>query len=242
MELIEKLLDFVKVYGFKSLIGVAILAFIGYGLKVLLPPALEYWKQRINTSTEGARVEARTQEQLFRHPYFTDLKNKLNYDIPHFEINDDPLRSAISKNFLLIKFSCIHRHCLEFITSGHINKISTRDFQQKLEQLVYDIVKDYEERARKDEIPECFIREFNIWHKSTILVICNFIEDICDVSAGNMFVDNVVKYYVFLNQLNSATDKTLIDAAKALRDLNGELDAVVYKGIVSNKKKKKREE
>jgi hypothetical protein len=89
----------------------------------------------------------------------------------------------------------------------------------------------YEAKAIIEKIPPIVIEKFNKWNSGQTDGIYKFVDNICE--ADDWYVLNTVKFYSFLNQYVSMLDLTLINARKTLVMLNGELDAIEYKGIKS---------
>jgi hypothetical protein len=169
-------------------------------------------------------------KELLNHSFFRSIQKMLNYEIQHLEIREQ-LRRAIFRDFLFIQFTVIQDKIKEFVDAGDMDKMSSDLFHNKLYSLVTEILQEYEAKALKQGIPEIVIIKFNKWHRDKTEIIYNFVNDVCD--ANDWYVSNSVKFYSFLNQMVSILDLTLIDARKTLVRLNGELDKVTYKGIVS---------
>ena len=170
--------------------------------------------------------------ELINHAFFRIVQRMINYEILHLEIKE-PLRKAIFTDFLLFKFTVTQDKVKAFINNKDFADMPADAFHNHLYNLETEIIQDYEAMARKNGIPEVVINKFNRWHTDKADVIYQFINDICD--GNDWYVSNTVKFYSFLNQMVSILDVILIDARKTLISLNGELDKVVYKGIVADR-------
>ena len=193
---------------------------------------------QVNVNSNNSHVEEEEElpehhwKQLSNHSFFRSIQKMINYEIQHLDIKER-LRRAIFRDFLLIKFTVIQDKIRDFVAAGDMDKMSPELFHNKLHSLVTEIIQEYEAIAARQGIPDIVITKFNTWHKDKSEVVYGFVNDICE--ADDWYVSNSVKFYSFLNQMVSILDLTLIDARKTLVRLNGELDKVTYKGLVSEK-------
>jgi hypothetical protein len=171
-----------------------------------------------------------TNRDLLNHPFFRSIKKYLEYDIERLDIKE-PLRSRVFRDFLKYKFEIVHECIRAFILAGDMNEMSSETFHDKLHSLVTEIMQKYEAKAIIEKIPPIVIEKFNKWNSGQTDGIYKFVDNICE--ADDWYVLNTVKFYSFLNQYVSMLDLTLINARKTLVMLNGELDAIEYKGIKS---------
>lgn len=171
-------------------------------------------------------------QELNNHAFFRIIQRMINYEILHLEIKE-PLRKAIFTDFLLFKFVVTQDKVKAFISNSDYENMAADAFHNQLYKLETEIIQEYEMMAKNNGIPDVVIGKFNAWHEGKAAIIYQFVNDICD--ASDWYISNTVKFYSFLNQMVSILDLVLIDARKTLVSLDGELDKVIYKGIVVDK-------
>jgi len=234
LEILKFLYEVATKDGLGFIFALALLALLVFSWPTILKVIKKALEKVGRTIGEENEVDV-DQESLYTHPFFREVNRKLNWEVPHFRI-EDSLRSALCKDFLMIKLSAIAAKCKSFIAAGDMNKLTEEDFMRRLDLLVLDIIKEYEDKARQEKIPDIFISRFNDWHSGRIEVIYKFLQDITEPSANDFYQTNTTKFYSFLNLMTVIMDLTLLDAGKTIIHLNGELSKETYKGITSEKK------
>lgn len=162
------------------------------------------------------------------HQIFSNIDVWLTSRINNLNI-ECPLRSAIFKDFLKIKFRHAQNKLLQLITIPNINNVDNTELENILLQSLNNIVLEYELEARVMGIPEIVIQRFNYWHDGRVQMLK---QTIGHVSHSTFLLNNLEKVSVVLDTFNTVLSMTLIDAEKTLIDLNGQIDDVNYNGIV----------
>ena len=251
MDLVKMLYEGIEKHGFWFFIQILLLLTVAGSVAIgflYLKRKLEKEKKDGNNVTVNVNIDKDTDDehhhddhthvtehswkQLLGHSFFRSVQKMMNYEIQHIEIKER-LRRAIFRDFLLIIFTVYHDKIRSFVTSGNMDQMSSELFHSKLHSLVTEIIQEYERIAIKEKIPDVVVAKFNKWHRDKTEVMYRFVDDVCE--ADDWYVSNSVKFYSFLNQMTSILDLTLIDSRKTLIHLNGELDKIEYKGIISEK-------
>jgi len=167
---------------------------------------------------------------ILNHVIFINLDEYINSRIFSLVINER-LRSAIYIDFLGLKFGAIHKELYEFFERGDINRISRDEFKRKFLEVIVNTISVYEGRAMINGIPHIAITRFNAWHHKTVEHIMSEIKRLCasDPKRTNAELSNDI-----LDVIDKTLSITLEECQVALKSLNGQLDMVEYKGIVSD--------
>lgn len=223
------ILNIIQKYGIKSLYTIFTIA-SSYMLFKLL------YKWINNKLGEKRKIPIMPIKQidLFNHPLFQKLRTYLNYEINHLVIGE-PLREAIFRDFLVIKFTCIRDGFLRFLEKGSLERMDSDTYQSRILECIDEIIKNYEEEAIKEGIPEIVLIKFNEWHKDRISAIYDFLRDIHD---AKIFTSNTARTYVVFDFIVHILNMTVLDAKRTLVNLNGELNKLEYKGVSSQKHKR----
>ena len=167
---------------------------------------------------------------ILKHEIFINLEEYINSRIFALVINER-LRSAIYIDFLGIKFGAVHQELYEFFERGDINRLPKEEFRYKFLEVIVSIIVLYEGRARMTGIPHVAIALFNHWHHNTVTHIT------CEIKRLTSPLRNKLNSEVameILDVINESLEATLGECQSALRELNGQLDMVEYKGIISD--------
>lgn len=167
---------------------------------------------------------------ILNHVIFINLDEYINSRIFSLVINER-LRSAIYIDFLGLKFGAIHKEFYEFFERGDINRISREEFKRKFLEVIVNTISVYEGRAMINGIPHVAITRFNAWHHKTVQHIMDEIKRLCASDPKRKNDEIAVD---ILDVIDKTLSITLEECQTALKSLNGQLDMVEYKGIVSD--------
>jgi len=167
---------------------------------------------------------------ILKHDIFINLEDYINSRIFALVINER-LRSAIYIDFLGIKFGAIHQELYEFFERGDVNRLPKEEFRYKFLELIVNIIVLYEGRARMTGIPHIAISRFNQWHRKTVDHITCEIKRL--TSPLRVKLNSEIAMEI-LDVINESLEATLNECQVALKELNGQLDMVEYKGIISD--------
>jgi hypothetical protein len=181
-----------------------------------------------HTSALGS--QARTAEDLIRHPLFASLDLAILSAIPALPI-PDPGRRQVFTDLLEIKFGTIRRVFKEWMRS-HVHRVESMDDDAlfyELIGLVNRTIEQYTLAFRAEGIPEPVIEAFNNWHSRRVKALEEELETIC----GSTWIGGPIgKVGFFFSILDNTSAGTLLDGERALRSLNGKLTGLIYKGVV----------
>jgi hypothetical protein len=171
---------------------------------------------------------------LKNHMFFPKMRYSLTMVIPNLPIKE-PLRRAIFRDFLTIMYGVFLEGIENFVVAGDVNQLSSEAFESSFSNLMVRCIQEYESKAKKAGIPVVVLERFSSWHESTINSMMAFISS---VSVSPWHLDNYRRMVIILDYLIIAFHETLLDAERTLDKLNGELDTLVYNGILSSKMQK----
>lgn len=171
------------------------------------------------------------QKDLYNHHLFQKLRTYLSYEIQYLVIGER-LREAVFRDLLIIMFTSIKNEFLHFLEKGNIERMDSSLYRTRILGCIDNIMKEYKEKARKNDIPEIVLIKFDEWYRDYTEAIYSFIKDIDN---DRTFLSNAAKTSVIFDFMVHVLNMTVVNARKTLVHLNGELDGTMYKGIVCQK-------
>ena len=189
---------------------------------IVLYAGLRYLNMRLK------RLEEKPLPCLERHHFFSVMERALKVTIPQMDIAE-PGRALLARDFLRFKVESFSTKMLEFVRRPSLNDFPPEAFSSQISEVLSQCIQDYEERARREGIPEIYLRKFGEWHKQTVDMTLAYIDVLSQCEA--QYHQNYERLASVLSWLEVAFQWTFVDAEKTLASLNGELDGVVYKGI-----------
>ena len=201
-------------------IGQAIGAGLGALAVALMGAGL--WKRRKKAKSEEAAP-------LLEHPFFGSMRFALAQKIPHLPITK-PMRRAVFQDLLRIKLEVWLDRTR--IWASDVNDEQTlQGFEAGVYHYLATTIRDYEAQILLDGIPPIALKLFREWHEPAVSHVLDFVREVCRCS---FYETNQERAAVILTALDMALCWTLVDAGRALTSLNGQLDGVIYKGLIDH--------
>lgn len=173
-------------------------------------------------------------ETLRRHRFFAVMRNAVATQIPNLPIQEE-MRRLVFRDFLAIKFRVFKIRLGKWLDENvrSLDSMTPVELESSLMDVVTTAIKEYEEAALKEGIPEVVVAKFRDWHACCVASVVELIASTCH---SDWHKNNTAKVAVVFDTLLVAFHRTLADARRTLYTLNGELDGVVYKGVVSQRR------
>jgi len=160
------------------------------------------------------------------HIFFYNINYWVNIGIDKIPITN-PIKKRVVSKFLKIKFLSYDRHLKHFINNKIGNNTRECDIVE-MQNLLIEIVKDYEDEIKKKGIPEIFIEKFKKLHESNLQIIFDAIGSICT----SKFYDSLQeKMAAILDVLLFSFRVTFTDVEQTINELNGEIESVLKGSI-----------
>ena len=190
---------------------------------------LWYFRKPLYKCVTRRVMKHRRSYPLSYHTFFLRMDSWMRYDINHIPFTD-PFRKAVFNDFLSIKFDCCKKTLAEFVAREKLWKDKhPNEIKDEIITLLMECVAEYEEKARLKGIPEEVIAKFNKWHRSRVKVA---ISGIKAITASQFYISNLSRVAAILDIFTITFHDTILDAERTLKDLNGDLDGMVYNGHV----------
>lgn len=161
-------------------------------------------------------------KKLDKHQFFNSIEYWVNNDINNLPIIN-PLKKRVVCTFLRIKYLTFSKNLKEYI-----NTVDIEEEIMDLETLIIDCLKEYEDKARNEGIPDIFINKFRVWNSPHTHILIDSVQSICTSKFYDSFEEKIV---AVLDILTFSFRVTLIDAERTINDLNGELEKAL-KGTI----------
>ena len=194
-------------------VGALVMALLGAGL----------WKRRRQKAKDGAS------SPLLGHPFFGSMHFALVQKVKHLPI-DRLMRRAVFRDLLQIKLEIWLDRTCDWVKSID-DEQELSDFEADVYSYLARTVRDYEDQILQRGIPPVVLKLFREWHATAISHIQDFVREVCRCS---FYEANQERATVILTALDMALCWTLVDAGRALGSLNGQLDGIMYKGLMDH--------
>ena len=162
---------------------------------------------------------------LTEHTFFSNINYWVNIGIDKIPINN-PIKKRVVSKFLKIKFLSYDKHLKEFIKKTLT--ITKECDIVEIQNLLINIVKDYEDEINKKGIPDIFIEKFKKLHENNLQIIFDAIGSICT----SKFYDSLhEKMAAILDILLFSFRVTFTDVEQTINEINGEIESVLKGSI-----------
>lgn len=161
------------------------------------------------------------------HPIFSIIKELQLADLKNFDLGT-PGRTQVFKDMIQVQIFAYESALRNFINTDFTD---SADFRTKARYLILKIVEDYENTWRENGIPEIVITRYKTLQQDRIHLLLNDIETLSfyrlsdETKNFNEVIFYLLTYTSIVLRLSLASD-----TMQTLRDLNGTLKTVVYKG------------
>jgi len=165
------------------------------------------------------------QSDLNEHIFFSNINYWVNIGIDKIPITN-PIKKRVVSKFLKIKFLSYDKHLKDFIKKT-VNTTKECDIVE-IQNLLIEIVKDYEDEINKKGIPDIFIEKFKKIHENNLQIIFDAIGSIC---TSKFYESLYEKMAAILDILLFSFRVTFTDVEKTVNELNGEIESVLKGSI-----------
>lgn len=170
----------------------------------------------------------KSENSLKYHPFFSNAEYRLEVEISNMElIPDKPIRDRICRDLLEITVRNIYTICNEIANDTSLDDWSNEKWTDEITQKINLIAINTEIEAERYDIPDVVIRKFSKWNSKTIESLKDYV---LMLGQSKLYSTNVAKTNTLLFIMNLLLVTTLGDAERTLREINGELTGLIYKG------------
>lgn len=212
-----------------AVFGIAILCLIMFRRQ------LQHWidKKIDSEDTKGINYkEHYTKNDLYNHSIFKDLDYWLTTGIELVKIDKSYAKELIMKDLLVIKFTVIKDVLKKFLLRDDLDTLTLAKLKADIFSLVREVSSKKIIGWRNSGIPEAFITKYLLMqHLSSELVF----ETIKVFLSKNIQADIFTRCYLILSVLETHLANIYATAVNTALSLNGDLNGIVYKGVIIGK-------
>jgi len=185
------------------------------------------WNKRDGERLDKSVKEA--QNQLLNHQFFTNLKFKLNNEIPFLTLdNNFPVRQKLFRKLLELKLVSI-QEIVEVIIAHDMEKMDASQWATFVISEIHNGDKLLEEYSLKEGIPSIVVSKFMVWQMRTLELLTSYVNDL---AISTVYSTNAARVNTLLYLLGLQLITVIGDAEKTLGALNGELTGLNYQGEI----------
>lgn len=159
------------------------------------------------------------------------LKSKLIYwlefKLDAIQVSDNKARNLIYKDMIRILLQEYQNKIFKLEDEENVNNLSKTEIYTNTIQILSDIKISFETRCKKEGIPDIVISKFDHWMLRNMEFFYNNLSLIC---ISDIYVDNFKRIQTIYYICVSVLEITLTEAEKTLKDINGQLNGIEYKG------------
>lgn len=186
-----------------------------------------------NSSEDGMSYKSTyTKKDLYNHSIFKDLNYWLTTGIELVKIDKSYAKELIMKDLLVIKFTVIKDILKRFVDRDDLASISV----EQLKSDVFNIIREINSKKvigwRNSGIPEVFINKYLLMHHLSGELLFNSTKIFL---SKNITADNFTRCYLILSVLENHLAEIYANAVNTALSLNGDLNGIVYKGVIIGK-------
>ena len=152
----QEIIKYIVEYGFMTVFAGTTLYFIVRGINL-------FFKR-----FEEEKKEEMPFEDLRFHPFFSEMKQWIEFKIPYLDFNDE-FRNEVFRDFLRVKFKTFYNRLFEVVNNQDLSTYKPNQLQDFFLQDLRRGVKEYTTTCKEMGVPEIFIKKFQKWHTRTVL-------------------------------------------------------------------------
>lgn len=162
------------------------------------------------------------------HAFFFNAQYWLLVEIPNLKFNPrQPVRQQLFRDLLYRKIKTLHENFHKSI-SEDMSEWSSDQWANEMTMMLSEMTVEFENKAKKDEIPEKVIEIFNRWYAPTLKIIHDHISSLAN---SKMYDTNLARMNTLLLIMNLMVVTMIGDAERALTELNGEISGLEYRNL-----------
>lgn len=161
------------------------------------------------------------------HSFFRHTQYRMMVELPSLTIcPDKPVKQQIFIDLLQIATKSTYTTCLNLVNTDMSHWDSNR-WASEVSIAMANNFKSWYEESTKIGIPQAVISKFMVWCTPTITMVGEYITALAD---SNIYNNNLTRTNTLLLIMNLLLINIIADAERTLKELNGDLVGLVYKG------------
>ncbi len=160
------------------------------------------------------------------HSFFTKCDYWLRLVIPSIRLTSG-LKAKLAKDYLTLYVSVFRDGLLKYFERRDKICDAAPEMIKEHQDLFLNLKKEVDDRCREKKLPSLFISKINAKNKNWDVMMFNDIEDMCQSDFYSTCDDKnaaiLDSYVYYLRRL-------IMDAERTMKELNGELEAVLKEG------------
>lgn len=219
--MLTQLIGVMAEYGWAAMIPIIIIFIIWKMIPFLLKKEKEF----------GADTYLR--QEIFRgldfHPLFKSLEYRIMVEVPSMEIvPNKPVRQSLFRDILHIELETLYDACVQ-ITKMNMTSWSSERWRMEIKTQMNSVFSGMNKKMRNNGVPDAVIHKYARWHRSNLNIMYHFIDQ---VSNEPCYSNNEARTITFFLTLDLMIKTLIADAERNLRNLNGEIGGLEYKGEI----------
>jgi len=221
--MLDELINIVLEYGWVA----AVIVILSLGLIKYIIGHLSVWAKRKTVPTEKNDYAIENHSDLKLHPFFANVDYKLNVDIPTMEFDSDkPIRRKLARQLLCLTIQS-YRNAACTLAHENMNGWSSEKWTSEVMRVFTTAMRSLEIESREDGIPDIIIQKFVRWNGKTRDTLHDYV---AMLGSSRSYKTNLAKTNTLFLVMNILLVSTLGDAERTLKELNGEITGLEYKG------------
>jgi hypothetical protein len=210
----ENILNFVVSYGWGAFLIICVF-FMTYVL---------VFKDKV---LQDVFTKERVDSDIKFHSFFRHAQYRMMVELPALTLcPDKPVKQGMFIDLLQVATKCTYDTCLNVVSMDMSHWDSNR-WASEISTAMANNFKSWNDQATKMSIPPIVINKFMVWCTPTITMVGEYITALAD---SKIYSDNLTRTNTLLLIMNLLLINIITDAERTLRDINGDLDGVLYKG------------
>ena len=231
---ISGLIEAWEKYGLKGLLAFVLLFLLITAIKSkwvgeIISKISEYFMQKVMKSrTKGLNVTQVTTSDIENNDIFSYVNLHIHSKLPTLQLSTN-YRTAVFKKYLELYLRAYSDNIKTYVLSKEYEDMDQAMLSTSLNNLINDVVYDYESKAQLAGIPPVIINKMKIQNNDSIYLCTDLLDNIC----GSTFYaseKNRLKMFSILNIILSILESTLLSTEKVCNSINGQLKGLTFGG------------
>lgn len=193
---------------------------------------LSYWFSRRlrkeakkDSNTEKEFIEKR-KNNLKNQEFFSNIHFKMNIDILSETFSEDPIRSQLYRDILVVLFKCYYDSVANFIKIVD-HEWDKDQWARALNKEMIAVIETFKEQAVVEEIPEPAVKSFLLWYSPYMQQVYFYIRKIRGMGNRNA-IENTNTFLLLLELILT----NVVSDIQKYTVFNGKLKGIEYKGNI----------
>jgi len=214
---LETILHLISTYGS---------AFVIAGLAIAMVYRFFSLQITLKEKQAEAELEKHKPQPVHGHFVFANIDQWMAFNFHQLPIND-PGRKQVFEDLLRIYFAQFATHLREFVMLDY-QRMSAEEFGKAAYFQFLDIMRDAKAKAGSQGIPVAVLEKFMKWNQPFMTTMGLRIQEL---ARSQFHLSNYTTLIAVLDAYNWMLSDLVLSAEHTLKELNGDLDGVVYRGI-----------